>query len=37
MSQVHKRFTPDQVKELLERYSNNDGLVKSQQLTFVKK
>ena len=24
MSQVHKRFTPDQVKELLERYSNNE-------------
>jgi len=24
MSQVHKRFTPDQVKELLERYSDNE-------------
>ncbi len=24
MSQVHKRFTPDQVKELLERYSRNE-------------
>jgi len=24
MSQVHKRFTPDQVKELLERYSNKE-------------
>jgi len=24
MSQVHKRFTPEQVKELLERYSNNE-------------
>ena len=24
MSQVHKRFTSDQVKELLERYSNNE-------------
>jgi hypothetical protein len=24
MFQVHKRFTPDQVKELLERYSNNE-------------
>ncbi len=24
MSQLHKRFTPDQVKELLERYSNNE-------------
>jgi len=24
MSQVQKRFTPDQVKELLERYSNNE-------------
>jgi hypothetical protein len=24
MSQLHKRFTPDQVKELLERYSKNE-------------
>ena len=24
MSQLHKRFTSDQVKELLERYSNNE-------------
>jgi hypothetical protein len=24
MSQMHKRFTPDQVKELLERYSNKE-------------
>ncbi len=24
MSQVHKRFTPDQVKELLERYTKNE-------------
>jgi hypothetical protein len=24
MSQVHKRFTPEQVKELLERYTNNE-------------
>jgi hypothetical protein len=24
MSQVHKRFTPEQVKELLERYSNHE-------------
>ena len=24
MSRVHKRFTPDQVKELLERYSNKE-------------
>ena len=24
MSQIHKRFTPDQVKELFERYSNNE-------------
>jgi len=24
MSQVHKRFTPDQVKELLGRYCNNE-------------
>jgi hypothetical protein len=24
MSQVHRRFTPEQVKELLERYSNNE-------------
>ena len=24
MSQVHKRFTPDQVQELLERYSNKE-------------
>ena len=24
MSQVHKRFTPGQVKELLERYCNNE-------------
>ena len=24
MSQLHKRFTPDQVKELAQRYSNNE-------------
>jgi hypothetical protein len=47
MSQVHKRFTPDQVKELLERYSNNEierkyiqeilGIKKSRFFMLLKK
>ena len=46
MSQVHKRFTSDQVKELLERYSNNEierkyiqdilGIKKSRFFMFLK-
>jgi hypothetical protein len=24
MSQIHKRFTPEQVKDLLERYANKE-------------
>jgi len=38
MSQVHKRFTSDQVKELLERYSNNEiGRKYIQEILGVKK
>jgi hypothetical protein len=38
MSQVHKRFTADQVKELLERYSNNEIERKYiQQILGIKK
>jgi hypothetical protein len=47
MSQVHKRFTPEQVKELLERYSNNEierkyiqeilGIKKSRFFMLLKK
>jgi hypothetical protein len=38
MSQVHNRFTPDQVKELLERYSNKEiGRRYIQEILGIKK